>query len=301
MSHPDPELLALIALGEPAASAADHLSGCADCQAEIGKLAAVVAVARRQDAIEPLEAPSPELWARIAAVAGVDPAAGPAAAPRLSPAAANGSAPSGSLSTGGHPAEPTGRHAADGRAAGDGGPEAKPPPVRGPGVRAPGVRRPDVGPAGYRPWWRRRPLAAAAAGALAGLVIGAGGAVAVHQLGTQQPAASVVATIALRPLPQFPQWKDASGTAVMESAPGGRLLRVRLHARKPPGFYEVWLLARNGVSMISLGDLSSDGAGAFSLPPGVDLGNYSRIDVSLQQFNGSPVHSRISVVRGSLP
>jgi hypothetical protein len=37
------------------------------------------------------------------------------------------------------------------------------------------------------------------------------------------------------------------------------------------------------------------------MPPGVDLANYSRIDVSLQPFNGSPLHSRTSVVRGSLP
>jgi hypothetical protein len=37
------------------------------------------------------------------------------------------------------------------------------------------------------------------------------------------------------------------------------------------------------------------------MPPGVDLANYSRIDVSLQPFNGSTLHSRTSVVRGSLP
>ncbi|MGO8885632.1 MAG: anti-sigma factor domain-containing protein [Streptosporangiaceae bacterium] len=289
MSHLDPELLALIALGEPAASAADHLSGCADCQAEMRKLAAVVAVARRQDAIEPLEAPPPELWTRIAAAAGVD----PAVAPQLSRPAANGSAPGDALTPG--------RPAPDGPADRHADTDAQVAPDRAAGARAPGGPGPQAGPAGHRPWWRRRPLAAAAAGALAGLIIGAGGAVAVHQLGTQQPAASVVAKIALRPLPQFPQWKDASGTAVMESASGGRVLSVRLHARRPSGFYEVWLLARNGVSMISLGDLGPDGTGAFSLPPGVDLANYSRIDVSLQQFNGSPVHSRISVVRGSLP
>jgi len=33
----------------------------------------------------------------------------------------------------------------------------------------------------------------------------------------------------------------------------------------------------------------------------VDLGNnYSRVDVSLQAFNGSTVHARTSVLRGSL-
>ena len=76
---------------------------------------------------------------------------------------------------------------------------------------------------------------------------------------------------------------------------------VTLHAPQRSGFYEVWLLARNGVSMISLGDLNADQTGTFTLPPGVDLRNYSRIDVSLQLFNGSTLHSKTSVVRGSLP
>jgi len=121
----------------------------------------------------------------------------------------------------------------------------------------------------------------------------------VHQLSS--PASQVVATIPLRPLPQFPQWHDSSGTAVMASGPHGRELTVALHAPDRAGFYEVWLLARNGVSMISLGDLGPGHTGRFTMPPGVDLADYSRIDVSLQPFNGSPVHSKTSVVRGSIP
>jgi hypothetical protein len=53
--------------------------------------------------------------------------------------------------------------------------------------------------------------------------------------------------------------------------------------------------------MISLGDLDGARAGVFAMPPGVDLGFYSRIDVSLQPFNGSTLHSSVSVVRGALP
>jgi hypothetical protein len=53
--------------------------------------------------------------------------------------------------------------------------------------------------------------------------------------------------------------------------------------------------------MISLGDLNAGNSGTFSLPAGVDLRFYSRIDVSLQPFNGSTLHSSTSVVRGSLP
>jgi hypothetical protein len=37
------------------------------------------------------------------------------------------------------------------------------------------------------------------------------------------------------------------------------------------------------------------------VPPGVDLRDYSRIDISLQPFDGSTQHSKASVVRGVLP
>jgi len=155
-----------------------------------------------------------------------------------------------------------------------------------PGHAAPGPRV---------PWWRR-PVAAAAAGLLVGFGVAAG----VREL-VSSPGPAVVASISLRPLPQFPQWKGAAGTAVMERAGSARLLSVTLRAPARPGFYEVWLLARDGVKMISLGDLNSDHTGLFTMPPGVDLANYSRIDISLQPFNGSTLHSRDSVVRGSLP
>jgi hypothetical protein len=143
----------------------------------------------------------------------------------------------------------------------------------------------------------RRPVAVA----LAGLVIGAGAATAGWQLAGRPAGQAVVARIALRPLPQFPRWKDASGTALMERGPAGQLLTVTLRAPSQPGFYEVWLLARDGVSMISLGDLNASHAGQFAMPPGVNLAFYSRIDISLQPFNGSTLHSRTSVVRGSIP
>ena len=150
------------------------------------------------------------------------------------------------------------------------------------------------------PAWPRRRLASAFAGLAAGLVIGIGGAAGVAQLG-QAPPAPVVARIALSPLPQFPQWQGTTGTAVMRSTASQQEVVVTLRAPARPGFYEVWLLARDGVSMISLGDLSAEHTGTFVMPPGVDLRDYSRIDISLQPFNGSTQHSKASVVRGSLP
>jgi hypothetical protein len=134
----------------------------------------------------------------------------------------------------------------------------------------------------------------------AGLVIGIGGTIGIAQV-VKSPPTHVVARIELSPLPQFPQWQGTTGTAVMRATASQQQLVVTLRAPARPGFYEVWLLARDGVSMISLGDLSSDHTGTFTMPPGVDLRDYSRIDISLQPFDGNTQHSKTSVVRGSLP
>ncbi len=149
----------------------------------------------------------------------------------------------------------------------------------------------------------RRPrgrLATGLAGLAAGLIIGIGGAAGIVQL-TKAPATRLVAQIELSPLPQFPQWQGAAGTAVMRATASQQSVVVTLRALRKPGFYEVWLLARDGISMISLGDLNASHTGTFIIPPGTDLRDYSRIDVSLQPFNGSTQHSKTSVVRGSLP
>jgi Anti-sigma-K factor rskA len=269
VAHIDPDLLALLALGEDAAAGdRAHLASCPECATELQQLTKVVSVTRSGPDLRVLDPPPPGLWSRVAAAAGVDPAPGPVPAPVTGPAPETGL---------------------------NGRPDTAPGPAPGPvPVQQPGL--PRVRPA----WWRRRPLLTAAAGLVAGLLIGAGGAAGIHQL-TAGPAAHVVATIPLRPLPQFPQWRAATGSAVMAQGPHGQQLTVSLRAPRRPGFYEVWLLARNGTSMISLGDLGPGHSGKFTMPPGVDLANYSRIDVSLQPFNGSTLHSRTSVVRGSLP
>jgi hypothetical protein len=252
VSHVDPEVLALIALGEETGSpdVRAHLARCAHCAHELQALASVVTVARQAGDGGRLENPPPALWGRIAA----------------------------------HPDLRTGPGLAVA-----GGDERRP--------------EPDDMAAPQRGWtaWRRRPAAAAVAGVLTGLIIGAGGAAIAHIGHQPTPAAHMAGTSALRPLPQFPQWQAASGSAFMERGPAGLQLRVTVRAASRSGFFEVWLLARNGVSMISLGDLNRRHTGEFTVPPGTDLHNYSRIDVSLQPFNGSTAHSRISVVRGALP
>jgi hypothetical protein len=285
VAHIDPDLLALLALGEDTGQEASaHLASCPDCRTELRQLTEVVTAARSGPDIVQLEAPPPGLWSRVAASAGVD----------AVPVAGNGVARWRGADAGLIPgAAPAGQDTRAGAGSPAQGPAAAPVPETGP---SPAGSRRAVRP----PWWRRRPLIAAVAALVAGLIIGAGGAVGLGHL-TAGPATHVVASIPLRPLPQFPEWRAASGTAVMARGPHGQQLTVSLRAPSKPGFYEVWLLARNGISMISLGDLGPGHTGKFTMPPGVDLATYSRIDVSLQPFNGSTLHSRTSVVRGSLP
>jgi anti-sigma-K factor RskA len=250
VSHTDPEILALRALGETAGTAADaeHAGTCPHCRAELARLARIVELARGEGVAERLHTPPPPVWDRIAATAG-------AGEP---PVAADGNGTS------------------------------------APAARGPGSRR------GSRARWPRGRLAAGLAALAAGLIIGVGGTAGIVQL-TKAPATRVVAQVELLPLAASGQFGDATGTAVMRAADRQQLMAVTLHAPRAPGFYEVWLLARDGVSMISLGDLNASQTGTFIIPPRTDLRNYSRIDVSLQPFNGSTQHSKTSVVRGSLP
>ncbi len=269
MSHTDPMILALRALGETAGTSQDdeHAQTCPRCRHEQARLAEVVDLARHPGPAELLEPPPPAVWDRIAAAVGTSAAPSAAVTPLETAASSNG-----------HPE--TAEDSAE-----------KAPAEKAPAVGA--RRRTGVGR-------RRGRLATVLAGVAAGLIIGIGGTAGVIQL-TKAPTTRVVAQIELSPLPAFPQWQGATGTAVMRATASQQVMVVTLHAPQRPGFYEVWLLARNGVSMISLGDLNADHTGTFTVPPGVDLHNYSRIDVSLQPFNGSTLHSKTSVVRGSLP
>ena len=263
MSHTDPVILALRALGETAGTAQDddHTQTCLHCGHELARLTEVVDLARHAGSDESLEQPPTAVWDRIAAAVGTGAVSSGPVGPLETVASSNGHQ----------------------RMAEDSG------------------ERTGVG--ARRSFWaggRRGRLVTVLAGLAAGLIIGVGATVGVVQL-TTAPGTRVVAQIELSPLPAFPQWQGTTGTAVMRATASQQVMVVTLHAPQRPGFYEVWLLARNGVSMISLGDLNADHTGTFTVPSGVDLRNYSRIDVSLQPFNGSTLHSKASVVRGSLP
>ena len=75
MSHIDPELLALRALGEELPASDDlHLAECAICAAEVDSLREVVGLGRSLEGDDVLVAPPASVWSRIAAGTGVDPA-----------------------------------------------------------------------------------------------------------------------------------------------------------------------------------------------------------------------------------
>lgn len=67
MQHVDPEVIALVALGEPAADddARAHLATCQECAEEVASLAATVGVARGVTAADALVMPPPQVWEGI--------------------------------------------------------------------------------------------------------------------------------------------------------------------------------------------------------------------------------------------
>ncbi|QKJ20563.1 anti-sigma factor [Microbacterium hominis] len=107
-----------------------------------------------------------------------------------------------------------------------------------------------------------------------------------------------IATAALDPFPDHP---GATGTAdVEESRDGARRLVVTVGSDAVPDTYrEVWLIRNDAGALISLGVLEGD-TGSFAIPDGVDLAEYSLVDVSVEPIDGDPAHSGDSIVRGEL-
>ncbi|WP_431728948.1 anti-sigma factor [Verrucosispora sp. TAA-831] len=67
-----------------------------------------------------------------------------------------------------------------------------------------------------------------------------------------------------------------------------------------PGYYEVWLINPNTMEMFSIGVLGTGSEVLLPLPPNVDLGKYSVVDVSAERFDNDTAHSGDSLLRGSL-
>ena len=76
MQHVDPDVLALLALGEPVASEADrnHLRECAECALEAENLGRAATVGRSTLDVGALLTPDDRVWARIADELALEPA-----------------------------------------------------------------------------------------------------------------------------------------------------------------------------------------------------------------------------------
>ena len=116
----------------------------------------------------------------------------------------------------------------------------------------------------------------------------------------------VVASAALQPLPGW----SAEGTARVEvGRDGERVLVVDVEdGDDEDGFREVWLLRPDVSGLVSLGTLTGS-SGRFDLPAGLDLDEFSVVDVSLEQFdgiaqwrtddNGNPVGEEVTLFDGT--
>lgn len=302
MEHTDPEVLALVALGEPVDDAVRaHLTACPTCSAEVEDLAAAVSVGRaaRRDTLVP---PAPAVWDRISSELGlpadVRPDAGSADGPADRGSAetpsTTTSAPADTSAPAGGPHH--GRHAApapssDLAAVGAPGSPAEPVPT-GPSPST----AVDSGLAPVLPLRRRRgPWIAAAAAA--GLVVGGAGGTLLAGSGDDGEEPPLVAQAALEPLPGW----DATGqAAVHRTSDGTRILVVDLEgAVDDDGYREVWLIDRDVDRMFSLGVLEGT-QGTFAVPEGIDLAEFPVVDISEEPFDGDPLHSGDSIIRGVL-
>lgn len=63
------------------------------------------------------------------------------------------------------------------------------------------------------------------------------------------------------------------------------------------GYYEVWLINPQNMEMFSVGVLGGGSDVLLPLPPNVDLGQYSVVDVSAEQFDNNTAHSGDSLLR----
>jgi len=246
VQHCEQDTLALLALGEAAASAEDdrHLSGCEHCQSELAALRAVVTASRQITPADRPVSPPPAVWDRITTELGIQ-------TPQL-------------------PHSPTG-------------------PTTAQPVVSVAERRANS--------WTRRTAVLTAAAAVAGVLAGVVGVGIVQSRKTTESV--VTATTELKPL----SVAEASGSASLHSSPSGETLTVQISGLRQvsSGFYEVWLADKQTKKMISVGVLDPANQGSFDVPSGLDLTEFRVVDVSLETFDGNPLHSAISVVRGTFP
>lgn len=280
MLHCDEESLSLVALGEAPTPAQDrHLRECAECREELSALRRVVDAARvpalAGDA-PGTQAPPPHVWQAIAAATGVT------AAPRTEPVA-------------GTPADASPLADVVPLAAR----RASTEPDVGGNDRGAAPTDP-VGPRRGRRFGTGTLLAVAAAALAIGAVAGGGVVSGIDSdppLAAPAPSPTVLVQVRLDALPQ-PVARNASGSAEVVQVSGTRELVVDVSdLARTDGFLEVWLIDKSVKRMVPVGVIAGS-QGRFTLPEGLDLGDYPIVDVSVEPLDGDPAHSGASVLRG---
>jgi hypothetical protein len=309
--HTNPEVLALLALGEHQVDAADseHIATCEQCRAELASLTGLIEQGRHAPDRETLDEPSEAVWAAIQSELGFIPltrswptvpdpstsstgAAAASSATSASPPSADDPTTPGAPGPT-RPGTPGTRSGADDRRRTNqaAGPASDPSTTLGqPGLDGPSGGRSDRGP-------RRRLLAIVLAAALA-LIAGIGIGVGADRL--RQPTETVIGRATLQALPA---WPGANGTAIVEvDRTGNRTLVVDLHTPQPAeGSQQVWLIDATITAMQPMGFLNADGRGSWPIPPGTDLSKFPIVDVSDEPAGDTTVaHSGDSIVRGEL-
>ena len=279
MNHIEPDDLATLALdgGRPDGVTRAHLDECVECRTEYEALARTVELGRGA-AEQELEAPPSSVWAAIHGELGLSPdlAADPFATPEASATVTE-------LDRSVPPV-------AD---------RSVPPVATVTAISDDSVRRPVGGPAGdagsgaRRRWWPIA-IAAAAVGVVAGIALG----VALAGLGVDQGASQTV--VASASLEAFPGWSTAGSAVLEEDDDGVRSIVVDLDAQVPATqVREVWLIRSDASGLLSLGLLDGS-SGRFVVPAGIDLDEFTLVDVSAEPIDGDPAHSGDSIVRGEL-
>ncbi|RFA16203.1 hypothetical protein B7R21_02120 [Subtercola boreus] len=266
--HTDPEILALLALGEPAGTDADraHTEGCLECAATLEAFTGAAAAGRSSSSVPTLVSPHERVWEQVARAVAAEAAAPVRPVASVAPVRPGASASQAALAS---PAESVEQLAGS----------VRPRPRRS---RLP-VR------------W----LALAAAVVLAATVGGVATTLALQPRdgSTPGPGVSVLARVALTALPD---WPGASGDAVVESngSTTSMVISVNAATDRPDAYREVWLLSADLTKLVSLGLLAGD-SGTFAIPADIDMSQYSIVDVSSEPLDGNPAHSSDSIVRGS--
>lgn len=130
--------------------------------------------------------------------------------------------------------------------------------------------------------------------AAVGILVGSVGTVVVTD---QQTPAPAIAQAQLQPLPG----QQASGVALVRDTADGPVLVVDVpDLPQPDGYYEVWMLAPDAQSMVSIGVLGQGQVNEFPLPATMDMQQYPVVDISLEKYDGDVTHSSDSLVRGEL-